>query len=62
MAAERSASRAEAEAVGATRVRPSNLTVWSLCLSQHLLQTRLLTATSSCALSCRVKAVREESG
>ena len=35
MAAERSASRGEEEAVGTTRVRPSSFIVWCLCLSQH---------------------------
>src|ERR1700761_3368851 len=33
--AERSASRGDEEVTGTTRVRPSNLIVWSLCLSQH---------------------------
>ena len=63
MAAERSASSGEEEDVGGTvRVRPSKLMAWSLCLSQHLLQMRLLMETSTCAFSCRVKVPGEESG
>ena len=57
MAAERSASKEEEVVGGMIRVRPSKLIVWSLCLSQHLLQMRLLIETSICALSCRVKAL-----
>jgi hypothetical protein len=53
--AERSASREEEGVVGTTRVRPSKLIVWSLCLFQHGWQMRLLIDTSTCALSCRVK-------
>ena len=60
--AARSASRGEEDDSGTTRVRPSKLTVWSLCLSQHLLQMRVLKETSNCALSCRVKRLGEESG
>jgi hypothetical protein len=60
--ADRSASREEEDVGGTTRVRPSKLMAWSLCLSQHLLQMRLLIELSICALSCRVKALGEESG
>ena len=35
MAADRSASRGEGEAVGWTRMRPSSGILWSLCLFQH---------------------------
>ena len=35
MAAERSASRGEGEAMGWTRIRPSSFIVWCLCRSQH---------------------------
>ena len=44
--AETSTSRGQAEGLGTTRVRPSNPTVWSLCLSQHLEQMRLLMEAS----------------
>ena len=60
--ADRSASREEEDVSGTTRVRPSRLMPWSLCLSQHLLQMRLWIETSICVLSCRVKALVEESG
>ena len=55
MTAERSVSRADEDVGGTTRVRPSKLIVWSLCLFQHGWQMRLLMETSNCALSCRVK-------
>ena len=55
MTAERSVSKADEDVGGTTRVRPSKLVVWSLCLFQHGWQMRLLLETSTCALSCRVK-------
>ena len=61
-AADRSASSGEEDVSGTTRVRPSSPIMWSLCLSQHLLQMRLLIETSISVLSCRVKALGEESG
>ena len=60
--ADRSASREEEDVSGNTRVRPSRLMPWSLCLSQHLLQTRLLMAASTCASICKVKVSGEGSG
>ena len=60
--ADRSASREEEDNRGSTRVRPARLMAWSLCLSQHLLQMRLLMETSTCVYSCRVKVLGEESG
>ena len=60
--AERSTSKREEDVGGTTRVRPSKLIVRSLCLSQHLLQMRLLMETSTCAFSCRVKVSGEKSG
>ena len=63
-AAERSASRPseDVDVGGATRVRPSKLIVWSLCLFQHGWQMRLLMEMSTCVLSCRVKVSAEGSG
>ena len=55
MAAERSASRGQEEAVGTTRARPSSPIVWTLCLFQHGRQMRLLIVTSTAGFSCKVK-------
>ena len=55
MAAEKSASRGEGEAVGYTRVRPSSFIVWSRCLFQQGWQMRLLMETSMVEASCNVK-------
>lgn len=60
--AETSTSRGEEDVDGATRMRPSNPIEWSLSLSQHLLQMRLLIETSTCGSSCRVKTSEEGSG
>jgi hypothetical protein len=61
--AERSTSRGEEDGCGGTtRMRPSNPIAWSLCLSQHFWQMRLLMETSTCGLSCRVNTSGEGSG
>ena len=62
MAAERSASRGEGEAMGWTRMRPSSGILWSLCLFQHGRQIRWLTERLMVDASCNVKMLAEGSG
>lgn len=62
MAAERSASRGEGEAMGWTRTRPSSAILWSLCLFQHGRQMRLFIERSTVDVSCNVKMSAEGSG
>ena len=62
MAAERSASRGEGEAMGWTRVRLSSGMLWSWCLFQHGWQMRLLMETSTVEASSSVNEWVEGSG